>query len=132
LSDRDALYVAYFRGLHANRASRGAMLAVGTTSEDAAELCADRVFAGHVVLAAVNSPSSVTISGDEDALAELELVLDDEKKFHRRLRVDKAYHSPQMLPCVEPYMTSLRHSGVIPLTPNASAPTWHSSVYDNT
>lgn len=132
LSTRDTLYAAYFRGFHADRASRGAMLAVGTTSEDAAELCADRVFAGRVVLAAVNSPSSVTISGDEDAIAELELVLDDEKKFHRRLRVDKAYHSPQMLACVEPYMASLRRSGVTPLTPTASGPTWYSSVYDST
>lgn len=132
LSDRDALYVAYFRGFHACRASRGAMLAVGTTSEDATELCADRVFAGRIVLAAVNSPSSVTISGEEDAIEELELILDDEKKFYRRLRVDKAYHSPQMLPCAEPYMASLRRSGVMPLKPKASAPTWHSSVYDHT
>lgn len=130
LSDRHALYVAYFRGFHASRASRGAMLAVGTTSEDATELCADRVFAGRIFLAAVNSSSSVTISGDEDAIEELELVLDDEKKFYRRLRVDKAYHSPQMLPCVEPYMTSLRRSGVISLTPEVNAPTWYSSVYE--
>lgn len=132
LSDRHALYVAYFRGLRADRAGRGAMLAVGTTSEDAIELCADRVFAGRIYLAAINSPSSVTISGDEDAIKELELILDDEKKFYRRLRVDRAYHSPQMLPCVEPYMSSLRRSGVVPLTPKAGAPTWYSSVYDRT
>lgn len=132
LSARDAMYVAYFRGLHAERSGRGAMLAVGTSSEDAAELCADRMFAGRVVLAAVNSPSSVTISGDEQAIAELELVLDDEKKFHRRLRVDKAYHSPQMLACVEPYMTSLRRCGVALQTPGADRVAWYSSVHDVT
>lgn len=132
LSARGAMYVSYFRGLHAERAGRGAMLAVGTTSEDAAELCADKAFAGRISLAAVNSPSSVTISGDEEAIVQLQDILDDEKKFHRRLRVDKAYHSPQMLACVEPYMTSLRQCGVSLQTPGPNHPTWHSSVFDMT
>ncbi|KAK6063375.1 Polyketide synthase-nonribosomal peptide synthetase 2 [Seiridium cupressi] len=117
LTARDAMYVAYYRGLHLQLASSpngkdipGAMIAVGTSMEDAAELCEE--FSGRISVAASNSSSSVTISGDEDAIAELQVILDDEKKFNRRLKVDKAYHSSHMLPCYDTYVESLRQCGV--------------------
>lgn len=138
LTARDAMYIAYYRGLHAHLASSpsgrnvsGAMMAVGSSMEDMAELCAEKLFSGRITVAASNSPSSVTISGDEDAIAELEVVLDDEKKFHRRLKVDKAYHSQHMLPCIGPYLESLRRCAIEPLTPRWKSCTWFSSVYDS-
>lgn len=137
LTARDAIYIAYYRGLHCRHAAspngqmKGAMLAVGTSMEDALQLCEDEEFAGRINLAASNSSSSVTISGDEDAIEELEFVLQDEKKFHRRLRVDMAYHSQHMEPCSAPYIDSLRRAGVKARNPPSASPcTWYSSVRD--
>ncbi|KAI1392107.1 putative polyketide synthase [Hypoxylon trugodes] len=141
LSARDALLIAYFRGVYAERAAspngdqiRGAMLAVETSLEDAEELCRDALFAGRLGIAAYNSPTGVTFSGDEDAIDELQDLLEDENKFHRRLRVDKAYHSRHMTPCCEPYVESLRRNGVKALKPLRQSGSqqcqWFSSVYN--
>lgn len=137
LTARDAIYIAYYRGLHCRHAAspngklNGAMMAVGTSMEDALQLCEDEEFAGRINLAASNSSSSVTISGDEDAIEELEFVLEDENKFHRRLRVDMAYHSQHMEPCSIPYIESLRRAGVKAQSPTSSSTcTWYSSVHD--
>ncbi|CAG8974765.1 hypothetical protein HYALB_00000377 [Hymenoscyphus albidus] len=136
LSARDAIRVAYYRGLHLKSAAspngasiKGVMLAVGTSMEDMNELCADETFTGRIGIAACNSSSSVTISGDEDAIAELQEILEDEKKFNRLLKVDKAYHSNHMLPCFSPYVASLQRCGVKAQTPSESC-TWVSSVYE--
>ncbi|KAI0014683.1 putative polyketide synthase [Xylariomycetidae sp. FL0641] len=136
LSARDAMCIAYYRGRHASQASspngreiRGAMMAVGSSMEDIAELCADELFERRLSVAASNSPFSVTVSGDEDAIAEFELVMDDEDKFHRRLKVDKAYHSNHMDPCFDPYVASLQALGILPQVPASSQPcVWFSSV----
>ena len=135
LTARDAICVAYYRGLHVQKASspngtdiKGAMVAVGSSMEDMAELCDDEDFVGRIAVAASNSSSSVTISGDDDAIAELQVILDDEKKFNRRLKVDKAYHSKHMIPCYDPYVASLRRCDVKVQKPRASC-TWFSSVY---
>ena len=99
--------------------------------EDALQLCEDEDFAGRISLAAVNSSSSVTISGDEDAIEELAVIMDEEKTFHRRLKVDKAYHSKHMQPTAAPYLDGIRRAGVEAQTPSLSRPcTWYSSVFD--
>ncbi|OAA39750.1 Beta-ketoacyl synthase [Metarhizium rileyi] len=137
LTATDAIRVAYYRGLHASLSSdpsktkiKGAMIAVGTSAEDAAQLCEMDEFSGRISIAAYNSSNSVTISGDEDAISELEVILDDEKKFNRRLRVDKAYHSRHMLPSVEPYLKSLRACG-IQVLPFSDRCKWFSSVHNS-
>ncbi|KAK3988255.1 hypothetical protein QBC44DRAFT_398459 [Cladorrhinum sp. PSN332] len=86
LSAEDAIRIAYYRGLHSRLAGgadgvKGAMLAVGTSLEDAEELCNDEYFAGRVKVAACNSASSMTISGDEDAIDEMVDIFEDENKF---------------------------------------------------
>jgi acyl transferase domain-containing protein/thioester reductase-like protein/NAD(P)-dependent dehydrogenase (short-subunit alcohol dehydrogenase family) len=136
LSARDAICIAYYRGFHLARLTegesipkqQGAMLAVGTSPEDAAELCSDDLLKGRVVVAAVNSATSVTISGDLEAIQELEVILQDEGIFHRRLKVDKAYHSHHMLPLFDPYVASLRRCGLSPLAGEPGC-TWFSSVH---
>ena len=137
LTARDALCVAYYRGINCKLAAspngdfKGAMLAVGTSMEDAKQLCEEEEFAGRITLAAVNSSSSVTISGDEDAIEELAVIMDEEKKFHRRLRVDNAYHSRHMQPAAAPYLEGIRRAGVKARTPPPSYQcTWFSSVFD--
>ena len=136
LTARDAIYVAYYRGFHCKRSAspngqtKGAMLAVGTSIQDALDLCADPEFAGRVNVAASNSFDSVTISGDEDGIEELRVIFEDENKFARRLKVDQAYHSSHMAPCYDPYIQSLRRAGVSAQNPGASKCLWYSSVHD--
>ncbi|ROV88308.1 hypothetical protein VMCG_10475 [Cytospora schulzeri] len=134
LSAEHCMKVSYYRGLHLRHASgpnghtiKGAMLAVSSSAEDLEDLCRDPVFSGRVSIAASNSPSSFTLSGDEDAIDELQILLNDENKFNRRLRVDTAYHSDHMLPCYQPYVESLVRSGIQPQR-SSSTCTWVSSV----
>ncbi|KAF3345526.1 Pseudouridine-metabolizing protein [Verticillium dahliae VDG2] len=109
----DAIRIAYYRGLHSSLAKgtkgqKGAMLAVGTSVEDAQEFCAFEEMQGRICVAACNSSSSVTLSGDSDAVKEAESILQDEGRFVRLLRVDTAYHSHHMLPPAGPYVESMR------------------------
>lgn len=129
----DALHIAYYRGLHAALASgpkgqKGAMLAVGTSLEDARELTALPDFEGRITVAASNSPSSVTLSGDEDAVSQAKDVFEEEKKFVRLLKVEKAYHSHHMFKASDSYLASIRAAGIAKLkTPNGTT-SWYSSV----
>lgn len=113
LSAEDAIRIAYYRGLHSRLAGGpggvgGAMLAVGTSLEDAQELCNDPYFKSKVTIAACNSAASVTLSGDQDAISEMSDIFEDENKFVRRLKVDKAYHSHHMTPCSRAYVDSMK------------------------
>ncbi|KAI2635278.1 hypothetical protein GGS21DRAFT_489941 [Xylaria nigripes] len=134
LSAEHAIRIAYLRGYFCGRMSptapTGAMMAIGTTPDDARELIELPAFKGRVCIAAINSPISVTLSGDMDALARIQLVMDDEKKFSRLLKVDRAYHSHHMLPCVDPYVKAL-HDCDIRVRDRDSGrtyPRWVSSV----
>ncbi|KLO93751.1 Uncharacterized protein Y057_14337 [Fusarium fujikuroi] len=91
---------------------KGAMAAIGTDEADALEFCALEDNAGRITVAAVNAPSSVTLSGDEDAIEEAIAVFQDEGKFARRLKVDTAYHSSHMQAAAGPYLEALQRSGV--------------------
>ncbi|KAI2473089.1 hypothetical protein F4781DRAFT_427851 [Annulohypoxylon bovei var. microspora] len=134
ISAEDAICIAYYRGLHAKLAQgpeeqAGAMLAVGSSADDMEELLQEPEFEGRACVAAVNSSASVTLSGDVDAIEELSIVLKDEKKFARLLKVDKAYHSHHMTPCSTAYLRSLRELNI---QVNASSRcTWFSSVYED-
>lgn len=108
VSARDAIRIAYYRGLVVQKAQQGAMLAVGTSWGDANDLVHLRAFRGRLAVAAHNSVASVTISGDADAIVHAKKVFDQEKKFARLLKVEKAYHSHHMLPCGDAYIDALR------------------------
>ncbi|KAL9073760.1 MAG: hypothetical protein Q9157_004639 [Trypethelium eluteriae] len=133
VSARDAIRIAYYRGFHAHLArgkngERGAMLAVGTSLSNAVEICNAPEFRGRISLAASNSSSSVTLSGDSDAISAAKAKFDQSKTFSRLLKVDTAYHSHHMLACSEPYIKSLQDCGVQVQTPPNGACTWFSSV----
>ncbi|KAI9150471.1 beta-ketoacyl synthase domain-containing protein [Paramyrothecium foliicola] len=134
LSARDAIRIAYYRGLHSHLASspngtQGCMVAVGTSLEDAELLCNDEVFAGRIKVAACNSPSSITLSGDEDAAEEIMEIFQDENRFVRRLVVDKAYHSHHMVPCSKAYLESMEAVSIQTIQNPETGCTWVSSVY---
>lgn len=130
ISADDAICVAYYRGFHgklagATNGQPGAMMAAGTSAEDAAEIMEE--FEGRARIACYNSSSSVTLSGDEDALQEIKVVLDDESKFARMLKVEKAYHSHHMLPCAEAYRNSVKALNISVAQPDSKC-IWISSV----
>ena len=81
-------------------------MAVGLSPE-AAEPYLARCEPETVVVACVNAPSSVTLSGDENAIDYLEKLLKDDGIFARKLRVETAYHSPQMRIIAEDYLNSM-------------------------
>lgn len=134
ISAHDAIRIAYYRGLYArlaindNNGQRGAMLAVGTSWEDAQELLSLQAFTGRLALAAHNSPASVTLSGDADAVIQAKKVFYEEKKFARVLKVDTAYHSHHMLQCGDPYVAALRACGIQINRDRNSTCKWFSSV----
>ncbi|EON69091.1 hypothetical protein W97_08404 [Coniosporium apollinis CBS 100218] len=59
--------------------------------EDAEELCALPDFKGRICVVACNSPTSVTLSGDADAIEEAKVIFNNKRKFARALRVDLLY-----------------------------------------
>ena len=135
ISDHDAIRIAYYRGLFARLAGnestgqKGAMLAVGTSWEEAQDLVKLRAFKGRLTVAAHNSPASVTLSGDADAVVHAKKFFDEEKKFARHLKVDTAYHSHHMLPCGAAYVQALRACGVrINRERTDTSCSWFSSV----
>lgn len=136
VSASQAIRIAYLRGLTSEHAGSpngeaGAMMAIGSSFEDATELCDLDTFQGRITVAASNAPESTTISGDKDAIQEAQAILSDEGKFNRVLKVDKAYHSHHMRPCAEPYIAALKACGCDTFSLDA-APTsvWISSVFE--
>lgn len=80
------------------------------------------------MVAASNSAVSVTLSGDADAIEEAKEVFEEEKKFARLLKVDKAYHSHHMQPVAEPYAKSLQDCQIQADTAVRPICSWYSSV----
>ena len=102
LSFDDAIIAGYYRGLtlgmEVENAVKipGSMLAVQMTETEAtAEL---EAYKGRIALAAANSPTSLTLSGDLPAILELKDSLSKRNIFARQLQVDKAYHSHHIAP----------------------------------
>ncbi|KAL5362627.1 hypothetical protein BJX96DRAFT_177333 [Aspergillus floccosus] len=128
----DAIKIAYYRGYYAKfalgaRGHAGRMMAAAMSFDEAEEFCARPQWHGRLVAAASNSPYSVTLSGDIDAIKEAMQIFESEKKFARILRTDTAYHSHHMQPCAEPYLRALR-ACQIRVNPPRKDCVWISSV----
>lgn len=113
ISQEAAVAVAYFRGLSAVQLSRdhengqkGAMLALGVSSKVASELVQANT-QGYAIIAAINSPESVTVSGDEQAIINIHEMANARSLFARRLRVNVAYHSRHMEQVAASYLASI-------------------------
>lgn len=102
----EAIIMAYYRGkVLATHTTPGRMLAVGLGPEQVSRY----LDTTKVVIAAVNSPNGVTLSGDEGVVEELKQVFDQENTFARIVQTGgKAYHSHHMAPLGEKYETLTR------------------------
>ncbi|CAI7598063.1 unnamed protein product [Penicillium discolor] len=124
-----AMALAYWRGQMTSLLKssfpflKGTMIAVGTSREGIKPML--KALSGYATVACVNSPSSVTVSGDVSAIDELERVLEDKKFFNRKLRIDVAYHSDHMKKVAGAYLTAIE---TIQRFPSAKA-SFFSSVF---
>lgn len=136
LGHRDAIAAAYFRGVAATKLKAESpglklgMMAVGCSREEADALIAQQAklksVGGKATVACVNSPSSVTLSGEVDSLEALRAALDERKVFARRLKVEMAYHSSHMNKVMDHYLSTI--SDVEPLPAREDQGTMVSSV----
>ncbi|GAB4588200.1 type I polyketide synthase [Nocardia sp. IFM 10818] len=105
LSLHDALLVSYHRArLQATTAGSGGMLAIGLSEAAARELIDgdDRID-----IAAINSPTAVTLAGDEQRLDLIAETLTAQGIFAKRLHVEVPYHSYLMEPILDELRTAL-------------------------
>ncbi len=84
---------------------RGEMLAVGVSPEEAGELI--EPYDASLSIAAVNSPASVTISGEAADIDRLQDAIEDRRLFCQKLHTEIAYHSGQMDGIREDFLASL-------------------------
>ncbi|KAH8126627.1 hypothetical protein FP744_10009313 [Trichoderma asperellum] len=101
LTAPDALRAAYHRGqsvyqiMRKEGARQGGMLAAGLSDTDAQKYLSK--YSEYAVnVACINSPTSVTISGDVSAIEEIAARLEEDGIFNRKLAVPVAYHSSHM------------------------------------
>ncbi|KAI2470151.1 ketoacyl-synt-domain-containing protein [Annulohypoxylon bovei var. microspora] len=125
LSRENAWELAYHRGRSAamlapadDETPKGSMLAVGLSPSEAQEYV-KQVGNSRAIVACVNSPTSVTLSGDRDAILELQAAFQAAGIFNRLLVVNIAYHSHHMAGCAEEYLRSIKH--IAPREPHLSA-----------
>lgn len=91
----DALRVSYIRGLFQQQCSgKGGMLAVGLPKDEITSYLED--LEGSVSIAAENSPSSITLSGNLESLKRIAEELEAKQVFARFVPVDIPYHSSEM------------------------------------
>ncbi len=107
LSFEDAACVAFHRGRTMDLASsQGAMLAAGLSTSEVPRWL--QGLEAHVSIAAINGPTSLTISGAAAAIDTLAERLQTAGIFCRRLAVEYAFHSPQMEPVRDELLAALK------------------------
>lgn len=82
-------------------------MAVGCSKEEIKPLLA-QLTTKEVKIACYNSPISLTMSGDEPAINELQSVMEAAQMFNRKLQVEMAYHSHHMELVAKDYIGCLQ------------------------
>ncbi|KQO17260.1 type I polyketide synthase [Paenibacillus sp. Leaf72] len=121
---KHALQIVYHRSRLLQRLSgRGGMAAVGASEEEAKKLVED--FEETVSIAAINSPSSVTLAGTIQSLDNVLALAAEQKLFNRKLKVRAPFHSHFMKEIEEELLDSLQgipsQSASVPLFSSVTA-----------
>ncbi|PSN60577.1 reducing type I polyketide synthase 10 [Corynespora cassiicola Philippines] len=105
----EAIVIAYYRGLCVSKSVReGAMMAAGLSEAAANDKIAQSGLQKQAIVACINSPEGVTISGDCEAIDKLLATLQSDGSFARKLKTGgQAYHSHHMLPLGNEYQSLL-------------------------
>jgi acyl transferase domain-containing protein/NADPH:quinone reductase-like Zn-dependent oxidoreductase/SAM-dependent methyltransferase len=119
ISAHSAMSIAFLRGLLASNMKQlgyeGSMMAVGLSEEEAnKEITRVKSTLGTAVVACINSPRSVTLSGDTAAIQELQKALLGRDVSAKILPVDVAYHSHHMQVVAGEYLRRLIEARVVP------------------
>ncbi|MBD1582911.1 type I polyketide synthase [Pseudoalteromonas sp. S16_S37] len=102
----DAVKIVYYRSqLQQTTSGEGKMLAVGVDEARAKALCEQ--YQNLVSIAAINSETAITLSGDSQSLEQIAQQLDDAGQFAKFLNVDVPYHSPAMEKLKQPLIAAL-------------------------
>ncbi|KAK4195700.1 hypothetical protein QBC40DRAFT_185185 [Triangularia verruculosa] len=117
LDFESAMAAAYYRGQviielkKTHSQLKGSMMAVGSGADDLAPMlkALNQEGGPQAVVACENSPSSTTLSGDEEAIDRVGKMFQDKGVFNRKLFVDVAYHSPHMKLIAESYLSKISH-----------------------
>ncbi|KAK8044419.1 hypothetical protein PG993_004443 [Apiospora rasikravindrae] len=98
LDATQAILVAYFRGYAVGELrTQGSMMACGLSAGDAKALIQEQGLQAKARVACINAPTSVTLSGDADAIDLLHTHLQGQQKFARKLVTGgRGYHSHMM------------------------------------
>lgn len=115
ISREDAWAIAYAKGSclplldELAPGGQGSMMAAGITEDQANEYIntVAKAGRGRVVAACINSPSSITLSGDTSGIDEIQAILQHAGLFHRKLQVRHAYHSHHMAPLAAHFEESI-------------------------
>lgn len=133
LKASEAIVLAYFRGqVVITNQRKGLMMAVGIGEAETRPYLEG--IESDVKIAAVNSPNSVTLSGEPDAITKLSKTMTEAGIFARVLKTgDNAYHSHHMAALGQPYedlaTEGLKEVGsIIEAEPPNSRVRWFSSV----
>jgi acyl transferase domain-containing protein/acyl carrier protein len=106
LNLEDAVKVIFHRSrTQEATAGKGKMVAVELGAQQAEQAVAE--YRGRLAVAAFNAPTSVTLSGDADALEELLPALEKREVYCRYLRLNYAFHCHHMDPVREDLLSSL-------------------------
>ncbi|KAJ9489893.1 hypothetical protein VN97_g3381 [Penicillium thymicola] len=135
ISRQSAWKVSYYRGYMSSKLEnssqmRGSMLAVGL-SEQGIKPYIDKLSKDlevvNLIVGCINSPKSVTVTGEVTYLDSLKSILDKENILCRRLKVNLAYHSSQMKEVASLYQAAMGELEV-GYTGHKSSPEMVSSV----
>ena len=112
LSQGSAMKVSFHQSFLARRCKRqlstdGLMIAVSLGEKEVMSFLS-QLKVGQAVVACCNSPLSTTVSGDNDAIVELQRRFEQLLIPVRRLTVDTAYHSHHMLAVSDSYLHDLQ------------------------
>jgi acyl transferase domain-containing protein len=128
ISQETAWKLAYYRGKVAASITRvGAMLAVGL-SENNVQKYINRVLPGSVCIACVNSPESVTLSGDEDQILSMLRLLQQDGIPATQLHCSTAYHSHHMKEASKDYLEHIKDLRTLSEDEHGGVVTMYSSV----